>query len=101
MTCSLAKGREALTEYRVLQRFERFTYLEVRIGTGRTHQIRVHLASLGHPVAGDPIYGIRSTPAPRLFLHAWKIAFESPANGERVEVEAPLPPELKNWLAGL
>jgi 23S rRNA pseudouridine1911/1915/1917 synthase len=101
MTCSLDKGREALTEYRVRQRFDRFTFLEVKIGTGRTHQIRVHLASLGHPVAGDPIYGIKSAPAPRLFLHAWKIAFESPATRERVQIEAPLPPELANWLTGL
>lgn len=101
MTCSLDKGREALTEYRVQQRFERFTYLEVKIGTGRTHQIRVHLASLGHPVTGDPIYGLRSAPAPRLFLHAWRIAFDSPATGGRVQVEAPVPAELTGWLAGL
>jgi 23S rRNA pseudouridine1911/1915/1917 synthase len=101
MTCGLSTGREALTEYRVRQRFEKFTYLEVKIGTGRTHQIRVHLASLGHPVAGDPIYGIKSSPAPRLFLHARRIAFDSPATRERVQVEAPLPPELANWLAGL
>jgi 23S rRNA pseudouridine1911/1915/1917 synthase len=102
MTCALAAGRTALTEYRVLRRFERFTYLEVRIGTGRTHQIRVHLASLGHPVAGDRLYGgARQADAPRLFLHAWRIGFDSPATGERVTVEAPLPPELQQWLAGL
>ncbi len=70
MTARLGHGREALTEYRVLQRFEKFTYLEVRIGTGRTHQIRAHLASLGHPVAGDRVYGAR--PAARIFLHAWR-----------------------------
>ncbi|MEI9814481.1 MAG: RluA family pseudouridine synthase [Acidobacteriota bacterium] len=101
MTCGLGHGREALTEYRVRQRFDKFTFLEVRIGTGRTHQIRVHLASLGHPVASDPIYGIRSAPGPRLFLHAWRIAFDSPATKQRVQVEAPVPPELTNWLAGL
>jgi 23S rRNA pseudouridine1911/1915/1917 synthase len=99
MTARLESGREALTEYRVRKRFEKFTYLEVRIGTGRTHQIRVHLASIGHPVAGDRVYG--APPAERLFLHAWRIGFLSPATGERVAVEAPLPPELEAWLAGL
>ena len=99
MTARLGSGRESLTEYRVRRRFEKFTFLEVRIGTGRTHQIRVHLASIGHPVAGDRVYG--APPAERLFLHAWRIGFDSPATGERVRVEAPLPPELGRWLAGL
>jgi 23S rRNA pseudouridine1911/1915/1917 synthase len=99
MTARLESGREALTEYRVRKRFERFTFLEVRIGTGRTHQIRVHLASIGHPVAGDRTYGAPG--AERLFLHAWKIGFVSPAAGDRVSVEAPLPQELEAWLAGL
>ena len=99
MTARLATGRQALTEYRVRRRFEKFTYLEVRIGTGRTHQIRVHLASIGHPVAGDRVYG--APPARRMFLHAWRIAFDSPATGSRVGVQAPLPPELDQWLAEL
>ncbi|HXP83503.1 MAG TPA: RluA family pseudouridine synthase [Bryobacteraceae bacterium] len=99
MTARLASGRSALTEFRVLERFENFTCLEVRIGTGRTHQIRVHLASLGHPVAGDKLYGARA--AERIFLHAWRISFTSPATGERVTVEAPLPPDLEQWLARL
>jgi len=99
MTARLATGREAITEYRVRQRWEKFTFLEVRIKTGRTHQIRVHMASLGHPVAGDRLYG--APPAARLFLHAWKIAFTSPATGKAVTVEAPLPLELAGWLAGL
>jgi 23S rRNA pseudouridine1911/1915/1917 synthase len=102
MTCSLGTGREAHTEYRVTQRFEKFTLLEVKIGTGRTHQIRVHLASLGHPVAGDIIYSLaKQADAPRLFLHAWRIAFDSPATGKRVQVEAPVPVELQDWLARL
>ena len=102
MTAGLEKGREAITEFRVLQRFEKFTYLEVRIGTGRTHQIRVHMLSTGHPVAGDLVYGPAKQPdAPRMFLHAWRIVFDSPATNQRVTVEAPLPAELTGWLAGL
>ena len=99
MTTKLGTGRSALTEYRVLKRFEKFTYLEVRIGTGRTHQIRVHLASIGHAVAGDKLYGAPA--AERVFLHAWKIVFTTPATGQRVTVEAPLPPDLALWLAAL
>jgi 23S rRNA pseudouridine1911/1915/1917 synthase len=101
MTTKLGTGRSALTEYRVLQRLDKFTYLEVRIGTGRTHQIRVHLASIGHPVAGDRLYGAPPSEAERIFLHAHRIAFTSPATGERVTVEAPLPEELRRWLAAL
>jgi len=99
MTARLASGRAALTEYRVRERFEHFTLLEVRIATGRTHQIRVHLASEGHPVAGDRVYGAKA--APRMFLHAWRIGFTSPASGERVTVEARLPAELEEWLGVL
>jgi 23S rRNA pseudouridine1911/1915/1917 synthase len=99
MTARLEHGRDALTEYRVLRRFEKFTYLEVRIGTGRTHQIRAHLASIRHPVAGDKLYGAQA--ADRIFLHAWRIRFDSPATGERVTVEAPLPEELDRWLGAI
>jgi 23S rRNA pseudouridine1911/1915/1917 synthase len=99
MTAKLGTGRSALTEYRVLKRFEKFTYLEVRIGTGRTHQIRVHLASIGHSVAGDRLYG--APQAERMFLHARRIAFVSPATEQHVTVEAPLPKELADWLASL
>jgi 23S rRNA pseudouridine1911/1915/1917 synthase len=99
MTARLGRGRDALTEYRVRQRFDGFTELEVRIGTGRTHQIRAHLASVGYPVAGDRLYGAR--PERRIFLHAWRIGFTSPATGARVTVEAPLPEELRNWLGEL
>ncbi len=99
MTARLEHGREALTEYRVLERFEGFTYLQVRIGTGRTHQIRAHFTSLGHPVAGDRLYGARA--GERTFLHAWRIGFTSPGSGERILVEAPLPPELEQWLNSL
>jgi 23S rRNA pseudouridine1911/1915/1917 synthase len=98
MTSKLSRGRSAITEYQVLQRFDKFTLLEVRIGTGRTHQIRVHLASLGHPVAGDKLYGAPASDLGRYFLHAQRITFTSPASGERITVEAPVPAELQQYL---
>jgi 23S rRNA pseudouridine1911/1915/1917 synthase len=105
MTARLGHGREAHSAFRVRQRFEGFTLLEVRIGTGRTHQIRAHLASIGHPVAGDRTYGARASSVEstrgRIFLHAWRIGFTSPATVERVSVEAPLPAELEAWLKEL
>jgi 23S rRNA pseudouridine1911/1915/1917 synthase len=101
MTARLAAGRAAVTDYQVRRRYKEFTFLEVRIGTGRTHQIRVHLASIGHPVAGDRLYGARAADYGRFFLHARRIAFRQPSTGERVTVEAPLPPELEQWLQAL
>jgi 23S rRNA pseudouridine1911/1915/1917 synthase len=101
MTTRAGQGREAHTEYRVLRRFQKHTLLEVDIHTGRTHQIRVHLAGIRHPVAGDTLYGAAGTPHGRFFLHARRIAFTSPATGERLAVEAPLPAELEAWLAEL
>jgi len=106
MTARLAQGRAAWSEYRVLRRFERFTFLEVRIGTGRTHQIRVHLASIGHPVAGDPLYGAPARvegmpPLGRFFLHSHRIRFELPSTGEEIEIASPLPADLAAWMAGL
>ena len=99
MTTKLESGRQALTYYTVLDRFDKFTYLKIRIGTGRTHQIRVHMASLGHPVVGDKLYGAPAQPpdtilAGRFFLHAWKIKFDSPASGKNLTVESPLPQPL-------
>jgi 23S rRNA pseudouridine1911/1915/1917 synthase len=98
MTCRLETGRHALTDWRVLQRFAKHAFLEVKIGTGRTHQIRVHLASLGHPILGDRLYGARAAELlpDRFFLHAARLSFRSPGTGERITVEAPLPPELKD-----
>jgi len=105
MTAKLSTGRAALTEFKVLERFEKFTYLEVKIGTGRTHQIRVHLASIGHPVVGDKLYGApsstQSTALGRVFLHAHRITFTSPSSGEPIEITAPLAPELQRFLADL
>jgi 23S rRNA pseudouridine1911/1915/1917 synthase len=106
MTARLAEGRAAWSEYRVLRRFARFTFLEVRIGTGRTHQIRVHLASIGHPVAGDALYGAPARvegmpPLGRYFLHAHRIRFRLPSTGEELAVEAPLPASLAEWMEAL
>ncbi len=104
MTARLEKGRAAWSEYKVLRRFARFTLLEVRIGTGRTHQIRVHLSSIGHAVAGDTLYGAPARspgmpPLGRYFLHAHRIRFALPSNGEPKEIVSPLPEELENWIA--
>jgi 23S rRNA pseudouridine1911/1915/1917 synthase len=101
MTARLASGRSAISEYKVLGRFDEFTLLEVRIGTGRTHQIRVHLASIGHPVAGDKLYGAPASALDRYFLHAQRITFTSPSSGDRTTVEAPLPAELQQYLDNL
>ena len=104
-------GRSALSLYRVRQRFDRFTLLDVELKTGRTHQIRVHLASLKHPVVGDETYGAgrdntiqdaklraRVRNLGRHFLHAEKLAFTHPETGKRVEFNSPLPPELDSLL---
>jgi 23S rRNA pseudouridine1911/1915/1917 synthase len=106
MTARLGHGRAAWTEYRVLQRLAGCTFLEVRIGTGRTHQIRVHLSSIGHPVAGDRLYGAPANNSilpsrERFFLHAHRIRFQHPLNGQPVEIESPLPEDLRRWMEQL
>jgi 23S rRNA-/tRNA-specific pseudouridylate synthase len=86
----------------VLRRFAGFTLLEVRIGTGRTHQIQVHLASVEYPVVGDTPYGAAAQPGlGRYFLHAHRIEFRQPATGEETVVVSPLPPDLEAWLERL
>jgi 23S rRNA pseudouridine1911/1915/1917 synthase len=103
MTAKLATGRSALTEYRVLEELGLMSFLEVRIGTGRTHQIRVHLSSLRHPVVGDRLYGapsqIPGLPSlDRFFLHAHRLGFTLPGTDQRVTFESPLAPELVDFL---
>ena len=91
-------GRDAVTEYDVLRRLRTYSLVEARPRTGRTHQIRVHLASIGHPVAGDAIYGRPAPGLERHFLHAHRLAFDHPRTGERLELESPLPNDLQAFL---
>jgi 23S rRNA pseudouridine1911/1915/1917 synthase len=91
-------GRPAATTYRVVERLPGATLLECRISTGRTHQIRVHLASIGHPVVGDALYGSREPDLGRPFLHATRLGFRHPRSGEPVAFESPLPAELQAYL---
>ena len=107
----VADGRPATTGYRVRERFPGWTLLELDLVTGRTHQIRVHLDAIGHPVAGDPLYGTgTSRRGPdvaggprleRLFLHSWRLELTSPSGGGLIRAEAPLPGELERVLDGL
>jgi 23S rRNA pseudouridine1911/1915/1917 synthase len=91
-------GREATTDVRVVERLGGFALVEARIRTGRTHQIRVHLASIGHPVAGDPVYGARVAGLDRQFLHAARLGFRHPTTGAWVEFESALPGDLADFL---
>jgi 23S rRNA pseudouridine1911/1915/1917 synthase len=112
MSVRAPRGRPALTRYTVVEAFEGAALLRVAIHTGRTHQIRVHLAALGHPVAGDPVYGGRRVPASRRARealsalarpaqHAARLAFEHPSRRERLAFESPLPADIASVLQRL
>jgi 23S rRNA pseudouridine1911/1915/1917 synthase len=108
-------GRDAVTHYRLAERFAQHTLLQVQLETGRTHQIRVHLAHIGHPLVGDPAYGGRRQLTPgatpeqrealkafgRQALHAGRLGFEHPITGEQIDVTSPLPADFKRLLAVL
>ena len=94
----VASGREARTDYRVIKYYGNYSLLEIKPETGRTHQIRVHLAAIGFPVVGDTTYGYKSPHLSRQFLHASKIGFRLPSTGQYVEFESPLPPDLEKAL---
>jgi 23S rRNA pseudouridine1911/1915/1917 synthase len=98
----VAAGKPAVTHYRVRERFAAHTLLECELETGRTHQIRVHLASIGHALEGDPVYAGRG---PRLLqrqaLHAWKLAFLHPRGSQAVSFESPLPADFQGLLESL
>ncbi len=92
-------GRHSVSRYKVIRRLRGFTYLEVYPRTGRTHQIRVHLASVGHPIVGDRLYGKKTkSSAPRPLLHAYKIIVEHPVSKARLQVEAPVPQDMEDFI---
>src|SRR5208282_234753 len=110
MTTRLEGGRVAVTHYRVVRRldtkFGKFTLLDVKIDTGRTHQIRVHVAAMGNPVVGDTMYGAprqargksAAISLPRNFLHSAELEFRHPQTGETISLKSELPEELKEFL---
>ena len=102
MSLHTTSGRRAVTHFRVLGRAPGFTLVRVQLETGRTHQIRVHFAALGYPVAGDAQYGRRPRPEGlgRQFLHATHLAFPHPEDGRQMSFASPLPPELRAFLEG-
>ena len=97
------KGKEAITHFKVLERFEKYTYLEVNIETGRTHQLRVHMAEIGHPVVGDMVYsnGKNEFNIEGQMLHAHRLEFEHPITGKTMCLEAALPEYFANVLLNL
>ena len=109
MAAGRPSGRAAHSEYKVLETFPGFSLLEVKIATGRTHQIRVHLSAIGYPVVGDDVYGERSYKEfvrkygelGRYFLHAASLSFEHPMTGKSMEFHSPLPPELQKLLKSI
>jgi 23S rRNA pseudouridine1911/1915/1917 synthase len=100
MAINEKNGKDAITHYKVFQRFERYTYMEFVLETGRTHQIRVHMASIGHPLLGDEVYGPAKCPyqLQGQTLHAMTIGFKHPSTGEYVEFSAPLPEYFQHLL---
>jgi len=102
MSVQSSRGRAAKTEYRVVSSSNEMSLVECKLHSGRTHQIRVHLHHLGHPVLGDKVYGARfAKNFPRQMLHAWKLGFEHPRSGERKNFEAPLPQDFQSALNSL
>lgn len=98
----IENGRHAVTHFKVLERFGQYTLIECQLETGRTHQIRVHLAEIGHPLAGDPLYGPRKTlKGNGQFLHAAQLGFTHPKTGEWLEFSAPLPDIFEQTLTQL
>lgn len=91
-------GRSAITHFKVLKRLERCTFLECTLETGRTHQIRVHLASIWHPVLGDKTYGKKNNPEERMMLHAYKLVFTHPRTKKEIKLETEIPSRFSVFL---
>ena len=91
-------GKESKTSYRIKKNFEEYSLLDVKLFSGRTHQIRVHLEHVGHPVVGDNLYGNKKSKLKRSFLHSSKLEFFHPMNNEKLYFESPLPLELKKFI---
>ena len=100
MAINYKNGKDAITHYKVLERFGNATYIECRLETGRTHQIRVHMTSLGHPLLGDEVYGSSKNPyhLQGQTVHAMILGFVHPRTGEYMEFTAPLPEYFTNLL---
>lgn len=103
MCVTQKNSKNAVTHWEVLERFKSYTYIKCKLETGRTHQIRVHMAYIGHPVAGDPVYGVKKekTGFEGQCLHARKIGFVHPSSGKYMEFESDLPEYFKNFLKKL
>jgi 23S rRNA pseudouridine1911/1915/1917 synthase len=97
----VSKGREARTDYKVIKYIGGYTLIEAKPETGRTHQIRVHLAAIGYPVVGDAVYGVKSPYLSRQFLHAYRLGFKLPSTDKYVEFESELPPDLERALKAI
>jgi len=107
MAVSQHQGKEAVSEFCVLNKLDGQSLLLVKLLTGRTHQIRVHMEAIGHPVVGDVMYGVKKLPTSnrgdriRMMLHAWKLILDHPATGERVQFTATPPDEFVSYLEGV
>ena len=96
--CVSEAGQEAITHYKVLEEHENYSVLSVKIRTGRTHQIRVHMAHIGHPIVGDTLYGTKSELINRQALHSYKTSFVHPITGEEIIICAELPEDMSTLL---
>ena len=94
----VSDGREAITHFKVLEQYKGYSYVQFKLETGRTHQIRVHMAHIGHPLLGDDVYGKPVKNLQGQTLHAQTIGFVQPTTGEYVEVDAPLPAYFEDLL---